>query len=110
MERPRFNSFKAFYPYYLSEHSDPWNRWLHFVGTSLALCFLLMTIFSRDLTYLGFAVLSGYFFAWIGHFFVEKNRPATFRHPFYSLLGDFVMYGELLTRRRSFSSTKSPRT
>ena len=95
-----FQSFAEFYPYYLQEHGNPTCRRLHVVGTTLLLV-LLATIITGVLSawWLFALPVVGYGFAWVGHFFFEKNRPATFKHPWYSLMGDFVMYKDILTRR-----------
>jgi len=97
-----FKSFAEFYPFYLGEHRNPTCRRLHFVGTSLALACLLMLIASGRPQYLLYALLSGYAFAWVGHFFFEKNRPATFKHPFYSFVGDWAMYRDIWLGRIPF--------
>jgi hypothetical protein len=104
VEKERIKSFKVFYPYYLSEHRNPINRALHFVGSLIALIFIGVAITEegRSLFFL-YAVLVGYAFAWVGHFFIEKNRPATFTYPFYSLMGDWRMFFELLLRKRAFN-------
>ncbi|CAJ0803793.1 hypothetical protein LMG19083_03946 [Ralstonia psammae] len=90
-----FGSFAEFYPYYLSEHQDRTCRRLHFVGSTVALACLILLAFTGNLWWLLGAAVSGYAFAWVGHFGFEKNRPATFRHPFYSLMGDWVMYRDI---------------
>lgn len=95
----RYASFTEFYPYYLSEHANRTSRRLHFAGSSLALGFVLNTAASGDPWWLAAALLAGYGFAWIGHFVFEKNRPATFRHPVYSLMGDWKMWWQMLTGR-----------
>ncbi|MND84217.1 hypothetical protein D3C80_761040 [compost metagenome] len=92
----QFRSFAEFYPYYLGEHSNPTCRRLHFVGTSLVIALLAYTIGSGKWLLLLAVPLFGYGFAWVGHFFFEKNRPATFTHPLYSLIGDFVMFRDIL--------------
>ncbi|MBK4996031.1 DUF962 domain-containing protein [Pseudomonas sp. S37] len=92
----QFRSFAEFYPYYLGEHSNPVCRRLHFVGTSLVIALLAYTIGSGKWMLLLAVPLFGYGFAWVGHFFFEKNRPATFTYPFYSLAGDFVMFRDIL--------------
>ncbi|WP_087502735.1 DUF962 domain-containing protein [Pseudomonas sp. SID14000] len=97
----QFRSFAEFYPYYLGEHSNPTCRRLHFVGTSLVIALLAYTIGSGKWVLLLATPLFGYGFAWVGHFFFEKNRPATFTHPLYSLLGDFVMFRDILVGRIS---------
>ncbi|GGA06127.1 DUF962 domain-containing protein [Dyella caseinilytica] len=91
-----FASFQDFYPYYLNEHRDRRCRRLHFIGSTLVLLIVLFALFSGRLVWLWLAPVAGYGFAWIGHFAFEKNRPATFRHPLYSLIGDWVMYWEVL--------------
>jgi hypothetical protein len=93
----QFDSFAEFYPYYLSEHANARCRQLHFVGSWLVLSIILLSIVTSNWTLLWFIPIVGYGFAWLGHFFFEKNRPATFRHPFYSLLGDWVMFKDILT-------------
>ena len=97
-----FASFREFYPFYLSEHSNVACRRLHFVGSSLVLGCLVMLARTLDPMWLLYSLLCGYGFAWIGHFFFEHNKPATFRHPFYSFLGDWVMYKDILTGRIKF--------
>lgn len=92
----QFRSFAEFYPYYLGEHSNPTCRRLHFVGTSLVIALLAYTIGSGKWLLLLAVPLFGYGFAWVGHFFFEKNRPATFTYPLYSLIGDFVMFRDIL--------------
>ncbi|MBA3980596.1 MAG: DUF962 domain-containing protein [Alcanivorax sp.] len=95
-----FQSFAEFYPYYLQEHSDSTCRRLHFVGTSLVIALLAVVIVGPLSAWWLLALpVIGYGFAWVGHFFFEKNRPATFKHPWYSLAGDFVMWKDILTRR-----------
>ncbi|AVD89160.1 MULTISPECIES: DUF962 domain-containing protein [unclassified Pseudomonas] len=98
----QFRSFAEFYPYYLGEHSNPTCRRLHFVGTSLVIALLAYTIGSGKWLLLFAVPVAGYGFAWIGHFFFEHNRPATFSHPFYSLIGDFVMFRDILLGRITF--------
>ena len=94
--KAQFRSFAEFYPYYLGEHSNPTCRRLHFVGTSLVIALLAYTIGSGKWLLLLAVPLFGYGFAWVGHFFFEKNRPATFTYPLYSLAGDFVMFRDIL--------------
>ncbi|MFJ4346656.1 Mpo1-like protein [Pseudomonas sp. NPDC089401] len=96
-----FRSFAEFYPYYLGEHNNPTCRRLHFVGTSLVIALLAYTIGSGKWLLLLAVPLCGYGFAWVGHFFFEKNRPATFSHPWYSLVGDFAMFRDILLGRIS---------
>jgi hypothetical protein len=98
----QFASFAEFYPFYLSEHRNGTCRVLHFVGSSLVLGCLLAAILFANPWWLLAMPFAGYGFAWIGHFAFEKNRPATFKHPLYSLMGDWVMYAQLLTGKIPF--------
>lgn len=98
----RFSSFREFYPFYLGEHANPTCRRLHFVGSWVVLGFLATAILTLNPWWLLAALVSGYAFAWVGHFFFEHNRPATFKHPFYSFVGDWVMFKDILTRRIPF--------
>ncbi|WP_166359795.1 DUF962 domain-containing protein [Pseudomonas akapageensis] len=98
----RFTSFAEFYPFYLAEHRHRTCRRLHFVGTSLVIGLLAYIIASGSWLLFLAVPLAGYGFAWAGHFFFEKNRPATFLHPFYSLLGDFVMFRDMLVGKVEF--------
>lgn len=97
-----FSSFRDFYPYYLSEHADRTCRRLHYIGTTLVIAIVTASILTGAAKLLLIAPVAGYGFAWVGHFFFEKNRPATFQYPFYSLLGDFVMYKDMLTGKIPF--------
>ena len=101
-DHSRYARFADFYPYYLSEHSNRTCRRLHFVGTSLGLAFLLHAFATLNFWWLLAALLVGYAFAWVGHFFFEHNRPATFKYPFYSFAGDWVMYADMLRGRIRF--------
>ena len=100
----RFKTFKVFYPYYLSQHSNLTCRALHFIGTSIVIVLVLIAIWTSNLKLLIYVPLAGYGFAWIGHFVFEKNKPATFVYPLYSLASDFKMFFELLTLKLSFKS------
>jgi len=95
----RFASFREFYPYYLREHSNPTSRRLHVIGTSLALALLAWSLLNRQWHLLWAVPVAGYAFAWVGHFFFERNVPATFRYPLYSLQGDLTMLRDVLTGR-----------
>ncbi len=92
MSAPRFVAFADFWPYYVAQHLHPVNRGLHLAGTAVALCLLAAGLLSAGWL-AGGALLAGYGPAWVGHFFFERNRPATFIHPLWSLLGDFKMFG-----------------
>ncbi len=94
-----FDSFRAFYPYYLTEHRNRSSRRLHFVGTSLVILIGVVALVLGEPRLLWLLPVFGYGFAWLGHFAFEHNRPATFRHPLYSLAGDFVMFRDMLTGR-----------
>ena len=95
----RFASFAQFYPHYLAEHANPMCRRLHVVGSLLVIGSLVAAAATRDARWLIAAPLCGYGFAWLGHLLFEHNRPATFTHPLYSFLGDWVMLRDVLTRR-----------
>lgn len=96
-----FASFREFYPFYLGEHRDRMCRRLHFAGSSLVLLSVLLALLSGRAAWLWLAPLAGYGFAWVGHYVYEKNRPATFKHPLYSLMGDWVMYWQILRGKLS---------
>lgn len=98
----RFNSFAEFYPYYLQEHANPTCRRLHYVGSFLVLLVLGYSLVSQQWLWLLALPAIGYGFAWVGHFVFERNRPATFQYPLYSLMGDWVMLKDALTGRIRF--------
>ena len=102
MTSPTFTSFEQFYPYYLSEHSNLTCRRLHFVCSTLVLVTLAWVLVTGNWAMVWLLPLLGYGFAWVGHFFFEKNRPATFTYPWYSLMGDWVMYKDILTGKIRF--------
>lgn len=87
-----FADFQAFYSYYLGEHRDRRCRRMHFMGSSLVLVAIAVAAALMNPWWLIAAPVCGYGCAWIGHFAFERNRPATFRHPIYSLIGDWVMF------------------
>ncbi|WP_369602126.1 DUF962 domain-containing protein [Hahella sp. SMD15-11] len=94
--RTQFRSFAEFYPYYLSEHQHPVCRRLHFAGSLIVLALLIASfVLARPMLIL-WTPVAGYGLAWIGHFAFEHNRPATFRHPLYSFMGDWVMFRDML--------------
>ncbi len=97
-----FRSFEEFYKFYLSEHSNPINRRLHFFGCLMVIALVIYAVLTQTwFALIGIPVV-GYGFAWIGHFFVEKNKPATFKYPLYSLMGDWVMFKDIITGRIKF--------
>ena len=98
----RIDSFAKFYLFYLTQHSNRLNRELHFIGSTLALLCIVALLLTGVLWWAGAAALSGYGCAWAGHFLIEKNRPATFRQPIYSLMADWLMYWQMLTGQTSF--------
>jgi len=98
----RFDSLQSFYPYYLSEHQNLTCRRLHFVGSSLVLGCIAALFLTGQWLWLPAALLCGYGFAWIGHFVFEKNKPATFRHPLYSFVSDWIMYKDILIGKIPF--------
>ena len=85
-------SVHEFWPYYVREHSRLGTRWLHFIGNTNLFFWLFLAIFYRSIVILAIAILSSYAFAWIGHFFVERNIPATFRYPLKAAICDMIMY------------------
>ena len=93
----QFFSFKEFYPFYLGEHSNLTCRRLHFVGTGLVLAVPFAAWLRAEPALLWLMPVVGYGFAWVGHFFFEHNKPATFKYPLYSLMGDWVMWKDVLT-------------
>ena len=98
----QYQTFHDFYPYYLTEHSNQTCRRLHFVGTSLVIgCFVYFLATLNPWVLLAMPLM-GYGFAWVGHFFFEHNKPATFKYPFFSLMGDFVMYKDIATGKIRF--------
>jgi hypothetical protein len=94
-----FRSFRDFYPFYLGEHANRTCRRLHFLGTSIAVVLTLAAMVTQTWWLVVVAFIQGYAFAWVGHFFFEHNKPATFKHPWYSLLGDWRLWWDILSRR-----------
>jgi hypothetical protein len=98
----RIASFAEFYPFYLGEHANRTCRRLHFVGSSLVLGCVVAAMATGNAWWLAAMPVAGYGFAWVGHFAFEHNRPATFTYPLWSLMGDWVMYRDILTGRIPF--------
>lgn len=99
-------TYKEFYPFYLSEHENPVNRLLHFIGTFLVFICLFMSIYTGKYFYIILIPVVGYGFAWIGHFVFEKNKPATFQYPFWSLISDFKMFFQIIGGKVSINPSK----
>ena len=97
----RFQSFSAFYPYYIHEHSNRTCRRIHVVGSACVIGVAVMGVVVNPWWFLAMPVV-GYGAAWVGHFFFEKNRPATFKYPLWSLMGDWRMFFETVTGKRKF--------
>jgi hypothetical protein len=97
-----FTSFAQFYPFYLGEHSNQTCRRLHFLGSTLALICVAMLLATGKPQYFIYGLLCGYGCAWIGHFVFEKNKPASFKRPLYSFMGDWVMYKDMWLGRIKF--------
>ncbi|MBB6609649.1 DUF962 domain-containing protein [Pontibacter sp. Tf4] len=102
----RYTSLKEFYPYYLSEHQQTTTRVLHFIGTGLLIVVAIVAIVTGKYLWLWAVPVIGYGFAWVGHFFFERNKPATFKYPFYSLASDFMLFFDILTGKQGFRSWK----
>ncbi|NDK54931.1 DUF962 domain-containing protein [Pontibacter fetidus] len=102
----RYTSFRAFYPYYLSEHQHTTSRVLHFTGTALLILVAIVALSTGRYNLLWALPVIGYGFAWVGHFFFERNKPATFKYPFYSLASDFKLFFDILTGKEGFRSRK----
>jgi hypothetical protein len=102
MNEERYRSFGDFYPFYLSEHSNQVSRRLHFTGTSIAAALLITAAITQRWWLVAVALVQGYAFAWVGHYFFEHNKPATFRYPAFSLMGDWRLWWEILTGKLRF--------
>ncbi len=98
----RFTRFADFYPFYLGEHRHPACRTLHFIGTSIGAALLVTALVTGNGWLVPLGIVQGYAWAWVGHFGFEKNKPASFKQPLYSFMGDWVMWAQLLTGRIPF--------
>ncbi len=96
VDSQKYQSFAAFYPFYLSQHSNRTCRALHFVGSGLVLLVVAYSFWSGQLMLLLLTPVIGYGFAWVGHYVFEKNVPATFTYPIYSFMGDWIMFKDIL--------------
>jgi len=99
MAEQRFNSFAEFWPFYLGEHGKTATRLLHCIGSLSAIGTVITAIAIGRWYFFPLALIPGYGFAWFGHFFIEKNRPATFTYPLWSFIGDWKMLALMLTGR-----------
>ena len=97
-----YDTFQDFYPFYLSQHQNKICKRLHYIGSWLVLLCIFYAIFSNNLLFLFVAPIIGYAFAWVGHFFFEKNRPATFTYPVYSLIGDWRLFIDITRGKINF--------
>lgn len=103
MSQPeRFKTFADFYPFYLEEHANRTSRRLHFIGTSIALALLIAALVLQIGWLVALAIVQGYAFAWVGHFFFEHNKPATFKYPRFRFIGDWRLWWEILSRKIPF--------
>ncbi|HEY8359916.1 MAG TPA: DUF962 domain-containing protein [Ramlibacter sp.] len=98
----RFRSFGEFYPFYLDEHSNRTSRRLHFIGTCIAIALIVSAVVTQAWWLLAVAVVQGYAFAWVGHFFFERNKPATFKYPGYSFMGDWRLWWDIVRGKIRF--------
>jgi len=101
-DETRIQTFAEFYPFYLDEHANRTSRRLHFVGSSIGLVLLLTAAMTLNAWLIPLSLLQGYAFAWVGHFFFEHNRPATFKYPLFSFMGDWHMWWDILRGRILF--------
>lgn len=101
MARPRIESFEEFWPFYLGEHRKPSTRTLHFIGSTIALFLAVAGVATGQYYLIALGLLPGYGFAWFSHFFVEKNKPASFSYPLWSFIADWKMWACILTGRIS---------
>jgi hypothetical protein len=95
----RYQTFTEFYPFYLNEHRNLTCRRLHFFGSTIVIALIVAALVTQEWNLLWLLPVVGYGFAWVGHFFFEHNRPATFKYPLFSLMGDWVMFRDMLTGR-----------
>lgn len=98
-EDNRYKSFEEFYPFYLSQHQNKVCRVLHYLGSLLGIGFLTYAIVTASYGYIIIGLICGYAFAWVGHFFFEHNKPATFQYPWYSFIGDWRMLKDALLKK-----------
>ncbi len=97
----RIDSYEEFWNFYVTEHTLPLTRFLHFLGTSLGVILLILFLIRGNYSYIPLCFVVGYGFAWGSHFFVEKNKPATFQYPFWSFISDYKMMYLMLIGKMS---------
>ena len=97
--RNSFHTFREFYPFYLGEHANRTCRRLHFAGTTIAAVLIVTALATQRWWLIAVALVQGYTLAWVGHFFFEHNRPATFKYPGFSLMGDWRLWWDILSGR-----------
>ncbi len=102
----KIQSYSEFYRFYLTEHQNKTCRSLHFIGTSLVFVLIFLALYLSLSVLWYFVPLMGYGFAWVGHYYFEKNKPATFTYPFWSLISDFRMFFDIVLGRISLDGTK----
>jgi hypothetical protein len=98
----KLKNYSDFYVFYLTEHRNKISRILHFIGTFLFFVVLIYLLLTKNFILLWILPVIGYGFAWLGHFFFEKNQPATFKYPFWSLISDFRLFFALLIGKQKF--------
>lgn len=96
MTERKIESFEEFWPFYVGEHKKPTTRLFHFVGTTAAVGCLASAVIFRKPWLVPAALVAGYGPAWFSHFFIEKNKPASFKYPLWSLKADFVMWSKMI--------------
>jgi len=95
-----FRRFSDFYPFYLAEHANRTCRRLHFAGTTIAVALLATAAVTQVWWLVAAAFVQGYAFAWVGHFFFEHNKPATFKYPLFSFMGDWRLWWDILNGKQ----------
>lgn len=100
MTEERYKSFSEFWPFYIAEHSRHGTRLLHLIGTASGVALLVYFIATGRWWLFPLALIPGYGCAWLGHFVIEKNKPATFKYPLWSFMGDYKMIAMMLTGRK----------
>jgi len=109
MSERQYKSFAEFWPYYVSEHGKPATRALHAIGTTAAVCTMVAVIVIGKWWLFPLGLVPGYAFAWVSHFFIEKNKPATFTYPIWSFMGDWKMFMLMISGRMNDEVTRARR-